>query len=157
MVNLSKLMIRVWFYTENVINIHTSEFWTHMSVIIIVLMSVIYDTHEYDYDTLECDLYTQSTIATRSMFWTRMNVITTRTSMISTLTRVVSTRRVRFPHAERDFINRLCFTHTSVISTLMSVIMTLTSTITARSSVICTRTSVICTRTSWISTRCKWF
>jgi hypothetical protein len=56
-----------------------------------------YDTHEFDNDTLECDLYTQSAIpyaecdfymqsvlSTRSVILTRTNVITTRSSVIDT-------------------------------------------------------------------------
>jgi hypothetical protein len=43
---------------------------------------------------------------------TRTNVISTRSSMISRRTRLISTRRVRFPHAECEFIRRVWFSHT---------------------------------------------
>jgi hypothetical protein len=58
-------------------------------------------THGKDYDTLEYDFHMQCYSDTHEY------VITIRTSGILTHTRVITTRRVRFPHAECDFIRRV--------------------------------------------------
>jgi hypothetical protein len=58
-----------------------------------------------------------SMIYTRSVTLKGTNAIPTQTSVISTCTRLISTRRIRFPHAERDFTHKVWFslTRTSVI------------------------------------------
>jgi hypothetical protein len=60
----------------------------------------------------ECYFYTQSVIPTRSVILSGTNMIRTRMSVISTRPRLISTRRVRFPHAECDFTQRMWFRHT---------------------------------------------
>jgi hypothetical protein len=72
----------------------------------------------------ECAFYTHTRISwTRmgmnmtltSVIFTRLSVIFTRivtstgTNVIPTRTRLISTRRVRFPHAECDFLRRVWF------------------------------------------------
>jgi hypothetical protein len=69
-----------------------------------------YHTHDYNFNTYECDLGTQSVISTR--------------------TRLVSTHKVRF------YTKSVLSTHTRVILTRVSVNMTLASEISTRSIVI---------------------
>jgi hypothetical protein len=114
------------FHTQSGILQAECAFYTHES------KREYFDTDECDYDSLECDLHTQSVIYTRKVWFTH--------AKCDLHTQSVIHGECNFNKQNIGFYTQSTIFTRSVLSTHTRVILTLTSVITTRSSVIYTRT-----------------